>query len=200
VTISCLDADQFERLDFRVMGHAYATQNELGRLCDESAYQADLKARLLTDGFRAVHTEVPVTLAHRDFSKKYFLDLVADDALYELKADKALTSEHEAQLLNYMFLLGLRRGKLLNFRPSKVEGRIVATSLTHDQRRRFTAVTGRWKDLTAACGTLRRTMCDLLQDWGAFLEVKRVNARRIILPAPLHSPDIHSLDYICLYA
>lgn len=171
VTIACLDADEFETLDYRVMGHAYASQNELGRLCDESAYEADLKARLTAEGFRAVHTQVPVTLTHRDFSKHYFLDLIADDALYELKADKTLTSEHEAQLLNYIFLLGLRRGKLLNFRPSKVQGRIVATSLTPDERRRFTAVTGRWKELSPGCRTLRQTLCDLLRDWGAFLDI-----------------------------
>lgn len=171
ITISCLGAEEFEALDYRVMGQAYASQNELGRLCDESAYEADLKARLVANGFRAVHTQHPVTLSHRDFSKIYYLDLIADDALYELKAAKALTSEHEAQLLNYIFLLGLRRGKLLNFRPTKVQGRIVATSLTQEERRRFTPVTGRWKGLTPACETLRQTMCDLMQDWGAFLEI-----------------------------
>lgn len=85
ITIKCLTATEFEKLDYRVMGHAHASQNELGRLCDECAYHADMKARLLADGFRSVLTEVPVTVTHRDFSKKYYLDLVADDALYELK-------------------------------------------------------------------------------------------------------------------
>ena len=42
VSIASLSADEFEKLDYRVMGHAYASQNELGRLCDECAYQADL--------------------------------------------------------------------------------------------------------------------------------------------------------------
>lgn len=169
VTVKCLGPDEFEMLDYRVMGHAYASQNELGRLCDECAYQADLKPRLLAEGFRSVQTEVPVTVTHRDFSKKYYLDLIADDALYELKADTDLVGEHEAQLLNYIFLLGLQRGKLLNFRPGKVQGRIVATSLTPDERRRFTTITQQWSDLTPPCATLRQTMCDLLQDWGAFL-------------------------------
>src|SRR6266705_4606365 len=99
VTIKNLSADEFETLDYRVMGHAYTSQNELGRLCDECAYKADLKARLLADGFRAVLSEVPVTVTHRDFSKKYYLDLVADDGLYELKMDAAFVGEHEAQLL-----------------------------------------------------------------------------------------------------
>jgi len=171
VNIVSLSAGEFEQLDYQVMGHAYASQNELGRLCDECAYQADLKARLLAEGFRSVLTEVPVTVTHRDFSKTYYLDLVPDDALYELKTDTALTGEHEAQLLNYMFLLGIQRAKLLNLRPGKVQGKIIATSLTPEQRRRFTTVTGQWQDLTPACATLRQTLCDLMQDWGAFLEV-----------------------------
>ena len=171
VQIKSLAAAAFESLDYKIMGHTYASQNELGRLCDEFAYQADLKARLLADGFRSVQTEVPVTVTHRDFAKKYYLDLVADDALYELKADSALTSEHDAQLLHYMFLLGIPRGKLLNFRPIKVQGKILATGLTPEARRRFTAVTERWQDLNPACSTLRRTLCELMGDWGAFLEV-----------------------------
>lgn len=171
VTVRCLEPDAFEEIDYRVMGHAYASQNELGRLCDEPAYQADLKARLLAAGSHSVQTEVPVTVTHRDFCKKYFLDLLVEDALYELKSSADLVGEHEAQLLNYLFLLGLRRGKLLNFRPEKVQGRLIATSLTQDDRRRFGAATERWTELTPACGKLRQTMQELLEDWGAFLEV-----------------------------
>jgi hypothetical protein len=87
INVPALSADEFEKLDYRVMGHAYASQNELGRLCDECAYEADLKARLLADGFRSVQTQVPVTVTHGDFSKTYRLDLVPGDALYELKAE-----------------------------------------------------------------------------------------------------------------
>lgn len=169
VKIASLSADEFEQLDYRVMGHAYASQNELGRLCDECAYEADLKARLLADCFRSAQTQVAVTVTHRDFLKKYFLDLVADDALYELKTDAALVGEHETQLFNYLFLLGIQRGKLLNFRPPNVQGKIIATSLTHAERRRFNPVTEHWIDLTSGCAVLRQTMLDLLEDWGAFL-------------------------------
>jgi GxxExxY protein len=170
VTVAALSADEFEKIDYRVMGHAYASQNELGRLCDECAYEADLKARLQADGFQSVQTQIPVTVSHREFSKSYRLDLTADDALYELKAETALAGEHDTQLLNYMFLLGIQRGKLLNFRPPKVQGKLIATSLRREERRGFTEITERWSELTPACATLRRTILDLLQDWGAFLE------------------------------
>jgi GxxExxY protein len=130
VKIACLSAEEFEKIDYRVMGHAYASQNELGRLCDECAYETDLNERLRADGFRCVQTQVPVTVTHRDFSKTYRLDLMADSALYELKADTTLVAEHDAQLLTYEFVLGVQRGKLLNFHPPKVQGKIIATSLT----------------------------------------------------------------------
>jgi len=169
--MAALSAEEFERLDYRVMGHAYSCQNELGRLCDECAYEADMKARLLADGFRSVQTQVPITVTHRDFSKTYRLDLIADNLLYELKAETTLAVEHDAQLLTYMFLLGVQRGKLLNFRPPKVQGKLIATSLKQEDRRRFTAIAERWSDLTPGCAVLRQTMFDLLYDWGAFLEV-----------------------------
>jgi GxxExxY protein len=172
IPVRGLTAEQFERIDYRVMGHAYASQNELGRLCDEAAYQADLKARLLADGFRSVQTEIPVTVEHRDFIKRYFVDLLVDDALYELKVDADLTGEHEAQLLNYAFLLGVPRGKLLNFRPAKVQGRLVAAGPTQEDRRRFTCANdGEWTELTATCGKLRNMIGELLADWGAYLQV-----------------------------
>jgi GxxExxY protein len=169
--IGPLDAAAFEKLDYRVMGHAYSSQNRLGRFCDEYAYKAHLKAKLLDDGFESVATEVPVTVMHRDFTKTYFLDLVADQALYEMKTAAALVAEHESQVLNYMFLLDIPRAKLLNLRPPKVQGKIIATGLTRQHRRRFSDICEHWTDLTPGCGTLRRTMLELLDDWGAFLEV-----------------------------
>jgi GxxExxY protein len=170
ISIARLDADAFAAVDYRVMGHAFASHNELGRLCDECAYEADLKARLVADGFHSVETQVPLTVTHQTFSKTYRLDLVAESALYDLKAATALTGEFDAQLLNYILLLSLGRGKLLNFRPSKVEGRLLATSLTPEERRQFTPVTERWEELTPACTKLRQVLCDLLSDWGAFLD------------------------------
>jgi len=170
LVVQALTAEEFQKLDYRIMGHAFASQNRLGRLCDEEAYQRDLQARLLADGFRSVEIEVPVTVSHRDFKTVYSLDLVADDAVYELKAVSSLVGQHQAQLLNYMFLLGIPRGKLINFRPPKVEGRIHATSLTSDDRYRFRIEEQHWRDMSDRCGILREMIRDLLDDWGAFLD------------------------------
>ena len=40
IQIRALSAEEFEERDYRVMGHAYGSQNELGRLCDERVYEA----------------------------------------------------------------------------------------------------------------------------------------------------------------
>jgi len=171
VQVKVLGPAEFEEIDYRVMGQAYACQNELGRLCDESAYESDMKARLLAEGFRSVQTQIPITLTHGDFVKKYFADLLVDDALYEFKTEAGLVGEHDAQILNYEFLFGIQRGKLLNFRPAKVQGRLVATSLIPATRRQFTVATDRWHEMTPACQKLRYTMQTLLTDWGAFLDI-----------------------------
>ncbi len=167
-----LTQEEFGELDYRVMGCAFACQNELGRLCEETAYQQDLRTRLLADGFRCVEVEVPVSVSHMDFTKVYSLGLVADNGVYELKAVTALGSEHQAQLLNYLFLLDIHRGKLLNFRPPSVQGRIHATSVMREDRRRFRVDSSRWEKLSDCCGTLRQTMHGLLSDWGAYLSLR----------------------------
>jgi GxxExxY protein len=169
--LRCLTEEEFNAVDYRVMGHAFASQNELGRLCEEEIYQHDLQARLLPDGFRDVQIEVPVTVSHAGFSKVYSVDIVVEHAVYELKAAAALSAEHQAQLLNYLFLLGVPRGKLVNFRPPKVDGCVHATRISPEARRRVSVDATRWRDVTRECATLRQTMGELLADWGAFLEV-----------------------------
>jgi GxxExxY protein len=171
ITVPVLSPEEFKSRDYRIMGHVFACQTELGRCCDEGVYETDLAVRLRADGFDQVYTQEPILVTHEDFAKTYYLDLIADGALYELKHVSLLTSEHKAQLLNYMLLRGLRCGKLLNFRPAKVEGQLVVTRLTPEARRQVFVDAARWQEFSAACGCLRTTTMALLADWGAFLEV-----------------------------
>jgi GxxExxY protein len=170
IPIPVLEIDAFKSVDYRVMGHAFACQNDLGRACDEGPYEKDLVARLLADGFCEVHSQLPIYVTHGDFSKTYFIDLIVDGALYELKAVSVLGNEHKSQLLNYMLLLDLRCGKLLNFQSEKVQGQLVVSGVTADDRRAFSDNATRWKEISRGCVLLRTKMLDLLTDWGAFLE------------------------------
>ena len=170
--VRSLSREEFEERDRVVMQCAYASQNTLSRLCDERVYENDVAARLRAAGLNDIHTQVPLTVSHRDFAKTYRLDLVANGALYELKTVGELTGEHEAQLLNYMLLLEIHRAKLLNFRTPKVQGALHATPLDHAKRRAFNIDVSRWNEHSGGCRRLLDTMKDLLSDWGAFLSVR----------------------------
>jgi len=105
VSIAKLSTAELRELDYRVMRHAFDSQNELGRLADERIYQADLAARLRSAGM-TVSREVEVQLLHCEFCKSLFLDLiVAEQAVYEMKVVKTITDAHIGQLLTYLHLL-----------------------------------------------------------------------------------------------
>jgi len=172
IVIRRLEQEEFAQLDFKVMRCGFETQNELGRLCDEVIYQNDFAARLHAAGLGPVRKEVPVTVTHGDFAKTYSLDLVVGDAaVYKLKAESRLALDHDAQLLNYLFLTEARHGKLVNFRSPQVESRFVNSRLTSEARRRLEVDTERWRESDAACALVRTCILELLQDWGSFLEI-----------------------------
>ncbi len=155
------------RLDYEVMGHAFAIHQELGRLCDELVYQSEMATRLAEAGLGPTRREVPVTVTFQAFTKVYELDLtVADRGIYELKVASRLTAAHEAQLLNYLLLINVTRGKLVNFRPASVETCFVNTSLNLEQRRRFRVTTRRWQGTSE----FEALLVELLRDWGTGLE------------------------------
>lgn len=167
VSLPDLTTGEFGGLDYVVMGHAFASHRELGRLADETIYQSDLTARLLSAGIPAIR-EVPVTVSFRGFSKIYLLDLVVGNrAIYELKTVTMLTGEHEAQLLNYLFMLDGRRGKLVNFRPASVETRFVNAPSSLAERRTVGVLSVAWQGPTDLCDLV----VELLRDWGTGLEL-----------------------------
>lgn len=171
VTLRPLGRKEFAQLDYAVMRHAFDCQNQLGRLCAENIYQNDLAARLEAVGIQA-QREVRVTVTHREFTKSYWLDLVvADAAIYECKVHAMLVGEHEAQLLNYLFLCGANHGKLVNFRPAQVESKFINSALTPEQRREFHVETDRWQEREPSDVMFREAMLGLLRDWGGWLDL-----------------------------
>lgn len=170
ITIRNLTQPEFDERDRVVMRCAYDTQNELGRLCDERVYENDLALRLRSGGMKDVHTQVPVTLTHDSFEKVYRLDLVADDALYELKAVMELVGAHDAQAFHYAMLADVSQVKLLNFRPAKVQGRLRFNALTREARRRMQWETWHHRPLSRACRVLEERLRSMMSDWGGFLD------------------------------
>jgi hypothetical protein len=114
---------------------------------------------------------VPIVVIFEDFKKYYFLDLLINGAgVYELKTVTRLDTEHQRQILNYLFLLGLSYGKLINFRPSSVEYRFVTTTVKPQDRFQFVIDDSKWINLEAESACLKETIVELLQEWGAYLD------------------------------
>lgn len=171
IAIRDLTQDEFDATDAIVMRHAYASQNELGRLCDERVYENDLALRFRESGGE-VHAQVPLHITHQSFAKTCRLDLVCDHGVYEIKTVQAFVGEHDAQALHYGMMMNLRHVKLLNFRTPKVQGRLQYNALTAAKRHQFRLQASRWQQCSDHCGPLRQRMADLLADWGAFLDAR----------------------------
>jgi len=167
ISLPQLSQEEFAELDYLVMRSAFETHRELGRLADETIYQADFAARLQSAGL-ATQRELPVTVSFRSFVKTYYLDLVvASKVIYELKAVRKLTEEHAAQLLNYLLMLNVCHGKLLNFRNASIDPVFVNAPLTLEQRRSFLINDKRWQ----GDQTTRDWIIEMLRDWGTALEL-----------------------------
>ena len=172
ISILPVSKTTFDEVDAAVMQCAYAAQNHFGRLCEEQVYENDVKARLQVAGFEDVHTQVGLLVSHEGFRKKYILDLVVNQVLYELKATDALIPEHEAQALNYAALLGLNRVKLINFGGPKVEGKLRGTPFDGMDRRNIHVDKSEWQPLSDACGDLANWFERLIRNIGGHLNTR----------------------------
>ena len=172
IPIRNLTQPEFDARDRIVMRCAYAVQNELGRLCDERVYENDLALRLQAEGMPGVHTQVPVTVSHDGFEKIYRLDLVADEALYELKTVADLVPAHDGQALHYAMLAEVNHAKLLNFRPARVQGRLQFNVMMPEARRQLQWEASGWRALSSKCDALRERLRSVLAEWGGFLDTR----------------------------
>ena len=104
---------------------AYDLHVYLGTGLLEKVYENGLKHRLEKIGLK-VEAQKPMKVMDEDgfVLGDYFADLVVEDTLIvELKAAKMLSSEHVAQLINYLKITGKESGLLVNFGSYKFEAR-----------------------------------------------------------------------------
>ena len=107
----------FKQEGYDLMGAAFEVYNVLGYGMAEEIYQQSLEIEL---GLRTIpflsKAVVDVFFKGQKLSTKYQPDLlVFGEIVVELKAVKAITPEHEAQLFNYMRISGKQVGYLINF-------------------------------------------------------------------------------------
>jgi GxxExxY protein len=212
IHLNALSDDEFATIDKIVMRCAYAVHNKFGRFFDERIYESDLAARLRAEGFD-VQTQVPILVTHGNFQKTYYLDLIVNHMLYELKTASTLTCDHKAQALHYAMLQNVRLVKLINFGERQVIGKLLSNALYERERYNFILKTQNMRFFTQHCERLVDYLRKLICDWGTHLSnrlynqalvdhfggeahcVHRIEIENNLRILGSHSVQLHSEDY-----
>jgi len=106
-----------KELTAKIIGAAIEVHKILGPGLLESAYQVCMEYESTLRNIPFEHlVDLPLNYKGLDLDAGYVIDLVYDKrVVVELKAVERVISVHEAQLLTYMKLTGIRVGLLLNF-------------------------------------------------------------------------------------
>ena len=118
-----IDIEALKNYAYDTIGAIHEVHKELGPGLNEKIYQEGLQLELLERSipFKKELTIHP-TYHGKEMEATYRLDfLVKDGIIIELKSAECLTSEHKAQLFNYMRLMKASIGILVNFYPKFAE-------------------------------------------------------------------------------
>ena len=102
---------------YKIIGCCYEVYNTLKPGMLEAIYKLALAVEFERQGI-PYETEKPLKMFYKgvELPKTYFADIVCyGNIIVEAKAASALSSEHLAQLLNYMHITNTQVGYLVNF-------------------------------------------------------------------------------------
>ena len=108
---------EFDELSNKIIGWALEVHKRLGPGLLESAYEKCLSFELTNAGIRHdVQKKLPVEYKGMKLDCGYRTDIIiAGEIIIELKTVDKILPIHEAQLLTYMKLSGIKTGLLINF-------------------------------------------------------------------------------------
>ena len=114
---------EFDELSNRVIGCAIEVHKQLGPGLLESAYERCLSYELTAVGIRhSVQPELPIDYKSIKLENGYRVDvLIENNLIVELKSVDRILPIHEAQLLTYMKLAGIKTGLLINFNVCRLK-------------------------------------------------------------------------------
>lgn len=112
-----MNSEPMQQEGYDFMAAAFEVYNDMGNGYTEDIYQEAIELELIDRKIPfKPQAELTIHYKGKPLRKKFRPDLmVFDDLVIELKAVSALTSEHEAQLLNYLKATGKPVGYLVNF-------------------------------------------------------------------------------------
>lgn len=114
---------EFDDLSKRVIGCAIEVHRELGPGLLESTYEQCLARELRLNGI-SFQMQLPQPVQYKGIQLDcgYRIDvLIEEELIVELKAVEEIRGIHEAQLLTYMKLAGIKIGLLINFNVTKLK-------------------------------------------------------------------------------
>jgi len=114
---------EFDDLSNRVIGCAIEVHRELGPGLLESTYEQCLAHELRRNGI-PFQLQYPQPVKYKDIRLDcgYRIDILVENKLIlELKSVEEIKGIHEAQLLTYMKLAGVKIGLLINFNNTKLK-------------------------------------------------------------------------------
>jgi len=111
------EAERLNSLTERIIGAAIEVHKALGPGLLESAYEACLYYELVKRGLKVERQKpLPLTYDAVQLDCAYRMDLVVDGAIViEVKSIERLERIHEAQMISYLKLSGLKIGLIMNF-------------------------------------------------------------------------------------
>jgi len=114
---------EFDELSGKVIGCAIEVHKNLGPGLLESAYERCLSYELTAKGLRhEIQKELPIDYKGMKLDAGYRIDLIVENGvIVELKSVEKISPIHEAQILTYMKLAGIKVGLLINFNVIKVK-------------------------------------------------------------------------------
>ncbi len=137
-----LDVTQLKKHVYDVVGALHTVHKELGPGVNEYCYQEALALELAENGIpfekeKAFHPVYKGQLLNAEYRVDF---LCKGDIVVECKAVSLLTSSHRAQLFNYMRLLDMPCGIIVNFLPQFA---VIERYFYDSETREIIAVDGR---------------------------------------------------------
>jgi GxxExxY protein len=116
-------AESYNALTSEIIAAAIEVHQRLGPGLLESAYEACLVHELRKRGLRALsQVGLPVIYDEVTLDVGYRIDILVEDrVIIELKAVEKVSPLHEAQLISYLKLSGMKVGLLLNFNVNRLK-------------------------------------------------------------------------------
>ena len=107
----------YEEFTYKIIGVCMEVHKQLGCGFLESVYQEALELEFVEQGIPYEREKlIEIEYKGKKLAKHYYADFICyGEIIIELKALSAITSDHEAQLLNYLKASDINVGLLINF-------------------------------------------------------------------------------------